>query len=311
MLFTVSVFSSELGQVIPRHYNDDKPRVFLASGNDQTCLAQAFLVQFSLAAPVYNASLALCYVLIVKCGWNETKLKKLSLYLHLAPLVLGLGTAIAGIPLNLYGNASFLCWISSQGGNPFWFQYRWAIYFGIILFIAVFIVILMVMVYLSVRKSEKSSSKWQYGSRSAPTSQASSSRRSLASTISKTSNISKIFSSRSLFGRSASTSEVSSGLSSQQSKSRRVGVQGLFFSGAFILTWLFTISLQLMRLVHGTAVTARSTYMPIIILQILFLPLQGVFNFLVYMRPRYLQKRQERMQRNQAKTPAALATDQV
>jgi hypothetical protein len=61
----------------------------------------------SYSSIVYHASLALFYLLTIKYGWSEWKLKH-SHYklvepgLHAIPLILGWGVAIPGLPLNLY-----------------------------------------------------------------------------------------------------------------------------------------------------------------------------------------------------------------
>mmetsp|Transcript_26721 Transcript_26721/g.49147 ORF Transcript_26721/g.49147 Transcript_26721/m.49147 type:complete len:315 (-) Transcript_26721:305-1249(-) len=145
---------------IPAYVNDDKPTVYLASGNDRTCAAQGFLLQAYVVAPIYNASLSLYYVFVVKLGWNENKLKKVRWWFHVFPIGIGLGTAIAAMALNIYGNATWWCWIS-----PEWDLYRWTFFFGIIWFMGLVVVIpSMFMLYLHVRKQEAAAAKWRPGS---------------------------------------------------------------------------------------------------------------------------------------------------
>jgi hypothetical protein len=69
------------------------------------------------------------------------------------------------------------------------------------------------------------------------------------------------------------------------SKSQKIAVQGLLYVGAFYVTWLFpTIS-------RITELTAGRNYFPIQFLDTFLLPLQGFFNFFIYIRPRYLIQR--------------------
>jgi len=96
--------------------------VYLASGTEATCNAHAFFVQWTIMTPIYNASLSLYYVLVVKLGWNERKLQNIRWLFHLFPVGISLGTAIAGALLDIYGNATLWCWIIPGS------VYRWAFY---------------------------------------------------------------------------------------------------------------------------------------------------------------------------------------
>ena len=68
-------------------------------------------------------------------------------------------------------------------------------------------------------------------------------------------------------------------------KSRMIAIQGLLYVGAFYVTWLFPTISRITELVAG------SNYFPIQFLDAFLLPLQGFFNFFIYIRPRYLTNR--------------------
>ena len=149
---------------IPAYVNDEQPTVYLASGTDPLCDAHGFFVQATIMTPVYNAALSLYYVMVVKMGWNESKIKKLRWWFHVFPLAIGLGTAIAGQVLQLYGNATLWCWISPSSGNEQWNLYRWAFYYGILWFMALVIIIpSMIVIFVHVRKQEAAAAKWRHG----------------------------------------------------------------------------------------------------------------------------------------------------
>ena len=57
--------------------------------------------------------------------------------------------------------------------------------------------------------------------------------------------------------------------------------QGLFFSLAFIITWIFPTLTRLMQ-----AITGSSPFW-LILLMTIFLPMQGLINALVFLRPKY------------------------
>ena len=69
-----------------------------ALGTETTCRTQAFFIQFGFTSIFYNVSLALYYLLVVLYNWREFQLKKIRLYMHLVPVLLGLGLALGAIP---------------------------------------------------------------------------------------------------------------------------------------------------------------------------------------------------------------------
>ena len=91
-----------------------------SSGTTTTkpCTASAFLLQLgSSIGVIYHASLQLQYVLVIKYGWRESRIRKLEPYLHLVPIVFGFGTSIAGLILKLYNPSDWNCWIAPFPSN--------------------------------------------------------------------------------------------------------------------------------------------------------------------------------------------------
>lgn len=85
-----------------------------ALGTTRTCEAQGFLFQLGiLATPLYSVMLASFYLLTVTFGWKEDKLKKIEWLFHLIPWASGLATAIAGLMLGLFNPSTrgSICWI--------------------------------------------------------------------------------------------------------------------------------------------------------------------------------------------------------
>ena len=69
--------------------------------------------------------------------------------------------------------------------------------------------------------------------------------------------------------------------------SKRVAMQGIYFSGAYFLMWIFWY----VYVVTNTFFDARFYWLGI--LNAIFMPSQGLYNLIVYLRPRYLRFRQE------------------
>ncbi len=82
------------------------------------CTAGGFLIQFgSVIGFIYAASLQVQYVLVIKYGWKDKRLRKLEPWLHLVPILFGLGTSITGLVLKLYNPANWNCWIAPLPHN--------------------------------------------------------------------------------------------------------------------------------------------------------------------------------------------------
>jgi hypothetical protein len=75
--------------------------IYGANGGDGGigCTAQGFFVQLGFTSVFYNVSLSAYYVLVIVYGWREADLRRIRLWLHVIPLLLGIGLALAGLPI--------------------------------------------------------------------------------------------------------------------------------------------------------------------------------------------------------------------
>lgn len=65
------------------------------------CSAQAFFAQFSLSTVMYNASLAIYYVMVVVKNRKDADIVRIEPFLHLNSILWGLGTALASLALTV------------------------------------------------------------------------------------------------------------------------------------------------------------------------------------------------------------------
>ncbi len=145
-----------------------KGEAYLAAGNVRTCIAAGFFNQSAtLCTPAYNVSLAIYYLLVVVKGWKENNIAKAEKYLHAFPIILGVGTGIAGIPLRLYNGAGLhLCWIQSglpnhpENHNPHFSEYRVGFMYAMIWAIIMILAISMAIIYFHVLRQEKKMDKY-------------------------------------------------------------------------------------------------------------------------------------------------------
>jgi hypothetical protein len=107
--------------------------ILWAVGTVTSCNFQGFFTQFGISSPLYNLSLSIYYVLAVRFGWREERLKKVELYFHVVPVSWALGTAIAGLPLEIFNSANLWCWIADDtigDRNSSTNIYRWVFFYG-------------------------------------------------------------------------------------------------------------------------------------------------------------------------------------
>lgn len=105
--------------------------IMWAVGNTATCTVQGFFLQLGIANPLYNLSLSVYYLLAVHWAWGEERLRKVEPLFHLGPLGWGFTTAIIGLPLKIFNNATLWCWIAdSPGRNENTAPFRWGIFYA-------------------------------------------------------------------------------------------------------------------------------------------------------------------------------------
>jgi len=82
-----------------------------AIGSVASCDAQGFFTQLgAIGTPLYNVSLATFYYLMLKRNWSIRRLKKVEIWFHLVPWVVGLSTAAWGLIAKLYAGTLNGCW---------------------------------------------------------------------------------------------------------------------------------------------------------------------------------------------------------
>lgn len=207
-----------------------------AVGTTETCELQGFFTQIGNAGPIYNTSLSLYYLLTIRYGWKDQSIGRIEPFLHTIPLVWGIGTAVAGIPLQLFNNATFWCWIAPHPGRlePHAADiYRWA-FFYVPLWLAIgSVTTTLLLIFLHVRRIERATAQYQADFYT---------RNSFARTTSGENLEGRTHSSDSMggftvvsqrqFRSSFSASSLSSG------RTRRVANQCLCYAGAFYFNWV-------------------------------------------------------------------------
>jgi len=240
-------------------------RVYGAWGNEASCSAQGFLLTVGLAVGFYDTMLCLYYLAIVKYNVNEKALLYYEKYMHGiaigTPLILG----IIGLALDIYHprvRSPYFCWVSygcefvkdnEEEGEciPRPEAYVQSFEFLISTLFAICWIIIaysMTSLYLSVRHYNQ------------------------VTTSRKTEKKRRTI--------SANTADNITTANTQSYNSQETVTQATLYVAAFSCSYIFS-------LVSYTIAGDRISF-ALMFLDALFYPLQGFWNFITFIRPRYI-----------------------
>ena len=250
-----------------------------ASGTNGTCEAQGFLFQLGiLATPLYNVMLASFYLLTVTFGWKEDKMKKIEWLFHLIPWASGLGTAIAGLMLGLFNPSTrgSICWIEEYppycSSSLTCERGQNAVTYR---WAFLYACVVFAFFWLSFCMS------WVW---------------------------------KTVFDQERKLDKYrQDGQGSERKHSRNIASQALFYVVAFTMPYVWGMIIYIIDdeqsvfeyRSHDDAITWLH------IVNAIIFPLQGLFNVLVYVRPRYLRLRIEKARKNSLFTNADSTTKGV
>lgn len=116
LLSTLSVFDifGGFGYAFTTLPTPESLYLYGGKGNDATCTAQGFFIQLGCIACYLSVSLAVYYLLTIKHGWSDTKLKstKITCLLYIPPIVIGL--VFAGVGFPYYSSSYVWCTFSAR-----------------------------------------------------------------------------------------------------------------------------------------------------------------------------------------------------
>jgi len=266
------------------------------------------------ASSSYSMCLTLFFLLVVRFNWRERSIKRLEPFLHGTGLVVGWGSAIAGLVLNLYNPYAWGCGIVAwpfgctqsyqatpespanceRGDNAG--IYSWAFAVGWVWAAFLFLAISMAIMYRQIYDQETRSAQYEFSASSAFTTgeleqaqEDSPSAFSPDDELEHNSSSSLSHPPSSNRQRRMRSRRRSSRLSREYRKlSREFAIQALLYCSFFFLAFTFG-AINVICVNWGP----KRPYFPLMVLQTIFGPLQGFFNFLVYFRPRYLAARKD------------------
>ena len=289
LLLVMSLFdlSTSIAQALGTWPMPVESGVVYAVGNEMTCNAQGFFTQLGVGAPMMNCSLTFYYLMVIGFPLiSEARVLQIEWFLFGIPLTVAFSTAIMGLPLTLYNPSGLWCWISAVPGScgndragdgdcirgDYAWIYRWAVYYAPVWFCVLTITFNMAIVtYLvwSMEWKDKKDKAEEVGTRKSITN---SSGESDPEEHAKGEE-----------EEEEGESVIPKPPAEQQDESHvasEVFWQAFYYVLAFYITWIAPTVLRMLQTIEKPV-----PYYVIMLMGIL-LPMQGFFNFLVYIRPR-------------------------
>lgn len=233
---------------------------FGAVGNKATCVAQGVMITLGLTVPMYNCMLCVYYLLVIKYDTRDEVIDKYEIPMHLICICLPLMASIIAAVNDLFNSHRTMCWIVESDHYELNDHTQDNILVSVLYIVTIvcFILVLLVIgycminIYKFVKHKELLMRTYQFRRPD----------RSITSLVEST------------------TSTVSSSrLSNTASDTKK---QAFLYVGSFVLSYLFPT----VNLVNEGLLLQNSSYV-LLLLQGMFTPLQGFWNFLVYIRPRF------------------------
>lgn len=258
-------------------------------GNQYTCGLMGFFQQSSLATIFYNGMLSFLFLLTIRYSIDEKRLVTLyEPWMHGLSIGFPLVTASTLAALGMYGELQVgpWCWVTGEDSAIFGMFMS-----GVpILFFLIAVPVNNTLVYDHIRTSmtrgsdhHDSEGEVEIGTVTAASSHCGYSTGNVSSPESVFRN-EEIQEEKREMARQRDLQER------QARRLRKIAVQGFLYVGAFLVTSIPTVVLRICAGFFALASADESNYFPLLVVQAILLPLQGLLNFLIYSRTAYLRE---------------------
>lgn len=249
-LSTIDIFVSIGNMMSTLAIPSDTIGSFGAIGNRTSCITQGFILQMGQGIPIYNASLCIYFLMVIKYNISDDKIaKRIEPIMHITAITFPFLTGLWAASIGIFNSTGLSCWIAP---NPYGCSetdtcirgsrvrvFIWA-FSGVPLILATIIILgCMSMMVLSVMEQDKKMKSYGF-------------------------NNSSIFTSRNRLGFS-----------------KDAQIQALYFVLAFGTSFIWISITRIYEML------SEPVPFVIVLLSQVFFPLQGLLNFCIYMRPRF------------------------
>jgi hypothetical protein len=255
-----------------------------ASGTDATCSAMGFLQQLAFSAIWYNGMLSFMFLLKVKYGVEESVMaSKYEPWMHLLAIGVPLITAIIGAALGAYAElvVGHFCWFADEQGALL----AWIFSAAPATFFLFCIPINNLLVYRHVRRTRLQVNDGRDDS-NVNTALPSSSESALAQNVKEESVKSgSTFSNEQHREHEREEARRKSQEERQKEHIQAVAFQAFLYVASFMITHVPTFIVRMTSELAELESSNEAQLFPLLVIQAVLLPLQGLFNYLIYSRP--------------------------
>ncbi len=221
----------------------------LSIGNHASCTMQGIFAQLGLSAPGYNAALCFYYAMVIKYEKRDEEVDRYEKYFHAVALVPNFIVAIVALCNDLYGDVGGMCFLTDYSAESEEIQNKKRIFILVIAGIGLFFLAIYVTIIIWSMMAVYSTVRNQ-----------------------------EVRMSTYRFERPGAPRRKSN-LAATTADTR---IQAYLYVLSFFITYIFSVSLYIIfEIFRGDVPFSIS------ILQATFGPLQGFWNFLIYIRPRF------------------------
>jgi hypothetical protein len=270
---------------------------YAAFGNSASCAVQGFIVQLGNAIPSYNAMLCVYFLCIIRYKKTDAFMAKYEKFMHAFALLPYVLSASVAASFDLLNSVSTMCWLETkerfapvadidlqddirrEGTNRHVLQILLLFTSAMIAIVFFIIIFCMGMVVCSVKTQASKSNSYEF-QRSSCTIDSSRGYvpRSLFIIFSK------LFSSSSTSSSNNRPSRRKSRIAQDSADTKK---QACLYVASFFLSYLFPIIIVVQNLI----LQQPSLSFTLSLFQAVFQPLQGFWNCLAFIRPRFLDMR--------------------
>ena len=262
-------------------------------GNEATCTMLGTLQQLALSTVWYSGLLSLYFVMTVRWGWKQEDFgRKVEPWWHVGIWLFSIITSFTGAVMGFYGplNLGPGCWVKDYPEGCYEdpnmsCNLSIGFIFGGIPVTSMLLLLIAdnLLLYCHVRKTIGKGYKYDVTRQTQP--QAS----QVDSAIEAPQNI-LVTSSAPNLDKSARSECRISCRSNQETRVRDVGTQSFLYVTTYFLAFLWT---YILRTIEAAGYVNERKLFPLLLIQSIFLPSQGFFNMLVFLRPTYVRLRRK------------------
>lgn len=269
-----------------------------AYGTVGTCAAQGFVLQLGAASFAYSSMLLGYFVLVIRYNATTRSLRRIEPFMHAIPIVFHAATALLGLAWKVYNPSGIHCWVGAWppgcnedpetecerggGGREEVFGLWFSVYPYI--FWACLTIFWTVVIAATVAQQNRTRLSYRFAARSAASNNTNPQGPMDASSSARSSSRRASFTASYYTGYACTSSARQS--TRGQAKLQQAVTQAMLY-GLWFLNFTFWSLLSYLFGLAGKELDLVGQHFWLGVCVVTFFPMQGLFNFVIYVRPTY------------------------